>query len=656
MLMRIVVILGLVLGLFTTAHSQTDLSTGSVFGGTITIPALPSAPSLHSSDLFIVDQSGTTRNTTLSSVNAFVNNGTISVTDSAYGAVCNGVTDDTAAINGALASGYKHVTIPAGKTCYSATGVTMPANIELSGGSFAFTYPTLIPGNTSMIQCARNVAICLTVQTAPSAGGGYVHNLAISTNATAGSPPTSGSCIRVIGGYDVTLENVGVYQCYDGYYWDGSAGLQIAGFMSHTFSAAIVDAHIIQDTTPELRITLSRFGSNGNNNYHASAFIRETGGLASQVGILPNGLFVTNTQFDQGGGGAVDHFLEFVGCLFCNTGGRFNGQEWIFTNNHVENVTNLVFTDSSWVVLYGLQMGNNLFASSGEMLNINAATSIWNLKLSANDLAGAFHFNSSTANLSFGTIVGNIFANNSVILDSQNANSTLVFSGNIINQNLTVQGSWKSLIVTDNIAVNGTIGGTITQLDLVGNAFSGAYSNTATVTTGLQADGSTLGLRGASTLLTLDSTTAGFPELIMTDSASVDASNAYLIFQKDHAGADVVNNDLVGTIRFNAWVNGAYRIVSTVFSQVNGTVSDGNNKADVDLHFQASSFSLGTRDLFILHGNTGLTKFPAAAQWVANGTTAVSLGSTGPTAATTPAKWLKVEDNSGVASYIPVFQ
>ena len=159
----------------------------------------------------------------------------------------------------------------------------------------------------------------------------------------------------------------------------------------------------------------------------------------------------------------MDHLLEFMNCLSCGPTYQ-NGSEWIFANDHVENVTNLVYSDASWLSLYGLQFANNLMAASGEAFALNAATAVVNLDLANNELvAGTFHFNSSAAMPSNSLITGNDFIG-SVTIDNQYVASKLSvmnFIGNSINQNVTLQGGWK-------------------KLNFIGNAWGGTFTNTAT--------------------------------------------------------------------------------------------------------------------------------------------------------------------------------
>lgn len=549
-----------------------------------------------------------------------------------YGAVCDGTTDDTTAINNALNSGNKHITIPAGVTCFSATGVTMQPNTEFSGGSFAFTYPNALVGNTSMLLCARNVAACLKIAGASS--GGYVHDLAVGTTpVTGGTPPASGNCIQVVGGNGVTLERVGVFQCYDGYYWDNTAGLQIAGFMSHTLSTEIVDAHIVQDTTPELRIIWSRFGSDGPWDYNAQAFIRISGGNVGQQGILPNGLFVTNTQFNQGASGTVTNFVEFTNCLFCTGHG---GQEWVFTNNHVENVRHLIATDASWTVLYGVQMTNNFMdTGTGAMLALNPATGIWNMVLTGNLLEGPFNFNSSTGTASFAIITGNIFALGNITLDSQSAFSDMNFTGNQINGTLTTQGVWD-------------------QLEVVGNIAAGGYVNTATIGRGatVAGDGTTLSMKGATQQVLLESSTALYPE-IHIKSTSNDGNEAFIIFEKIRSASAVLNGDLLGFISFKGFANSAFQSSASISTLVDGTLSGSNVPSD--LIFGVSSASSQNYTMLVLVGSAGQVKFSASQSFTVNGTATANLTATAISGHTTVQEWLTIIDSAGTVRYIPAY-
>lgn len=408
----------------------------------------------------------------------------------ATGAKCDGTTDDTTAIATALASGHKLITIPAGKTCYSATGVVVPANVVLTGMSFAFGYPANA-AQSSMIQCARNTTACVTINTvASNSDAAGIRDIVVSTQATSGSPPTSGTCIHIVGGYNIVLEHVAVSQCYDGYWWDGSGtanGTGISGRMIDTYGGAIADAYIIQDSWPELRISQSRFGSNGSGDYAANAFIREQGGVSGQPGVLPNGVFVTNTQFNQGSS-SVKHWLEFVNCTFCGPNYYNNGWEWIFSATHVENIQNALYSDSSWGSIQGLHIvgavvsGDTFFALDPATVLFESVIS--GSTISLNQSGAGFVLNSPVGSPLYDTITGNDFVSN-VTLNSQNAGSVVDFSNNIINENLTLSGPWTTLNAIGNTwGSSGTFTNTATgNVSVIAGPQRGAYSATYSPTT-----------------------------------------------------------------------------------------------------------------------------------------------------------------------------
>lgn len=68
-------------------------------------------------------------------INAFP--GVVSVMDAPFGALCDGATDDTAALQLAVNSGASTVLIPPAKTCTigSVGGVTLAANVEIAGSN-----------------------------------------------------------------------------------------------------------------------------------------------------------------------------------------------------------------------------------------------------------------------------------------------------------------------------------------------------------------------------------------------------------------------------------------------------------------------------------------------------------------------------------------
>lgn len=149
---------------------------------------------------------------------------TVSVKD--FGAVGDGVADDTAAINYALGSGARNVYFPVG--FYKHTGITI-SNAQ-----------TLIGANNS--EGAGSVLICSAAGvdniTIPAAGQVVIENLCIRGNNPGGTPSTSGSGIHINTQATPTLRNVFIYN-------NGGYGIKITGNASRLH----VDTCRIQSNT-----------------------------------------------------------------------------------------------------------------------------------------------------------------------------------------------------------------------------------------------------------------------------------------------------------------------------------------------------------------------------------------------------------------------
>jgi hypothetical protein len=289
------------------------------------------------------------------------------------GAKCDGVTDDTAAFSSALSGSPRRVTVPASATCYSATGIIVPSGFVLSGTSFSGQ-----PGQpgSSAILCAANVAACVTINGTVNSTSGGLDHLSVQTNAV--SAPTSGKCIYVHDAQNTLIENVSVFNCYDGFYFFGNTGL--SAYMHYVFSGRISDAHVVDDTWPELRINQARFGVNGTNDINANTYLRVTGGVSSAIAAGPNGLHVVNSQFNQGGSSAIRHLIEFVNCTASPNCNQIGG-DIIIAESHSEVTSDAtVYSDSTWPII------NNLTISDS---SINGTVESF-LKLDPNTRLGAF--------------------------------------------------------------------------------------------------------------------------------------------------------------------------------------------------------------------------------------------------------------------------
>jgi hypothetical protein len=360
------------------------------------------------------------------------------------GAACDGATDDAPAIAAAIASGNSRITIPV-RTCYVASGITVPPGVTLAGISFS-------PGNPpsgSTILCASGVAKCVTLGNGSNVAS-RLEDLVVATNAI--NAPTAVG-VFVNGGYNVTIDRVMVYNVRDAFYWKADRTIGLGGRMRETYAGRVADAHIVQDSWPELRISDSRFGMNGVGDLAAMAFIRITGGYPhSQAG--PNTLEVVNTQFNQGAI-AVAHWLQFTNCAGTCIGGSSptNSTEFRFSNVHVENLSaDFVTSDPTWNAIAYFGIANSVFGSAVPFWTLNAATSLANSQITGNYFESSTWALAPTPQFNGVIINGNSF-HGPVSITSNSPHSTLSFNGNAVFGNITFAGPWQSFsAVGDNVS------------------------------------------------------------------------------------------------------------------------------------------------------------------------------------------------------------
>ena len=264
------------------------------------------------------------------------------ISPTTFGAVCDGNTDDSAAIGAALAAAAPGQTVLFPSTqCFSSTGITIPAGITVDLGGF-------IPGNPVKgggIICAANTAACVTLGASSSNGTVTIRNGVVSRQGT----PTSGTIgIRVYGYHDV-INNVvsdNSDQCYS-FVADliARAGIhaEVFGGSAQRCSDVFVDVN----SFPEVQWFGGRLGANGTGDYNSNTYVRTEGGLSGTSGG-PNTVQFIGVQFNTGGAGDVQHFWEFVRL---GTGGvpGIDATNFRVIGGHIEGVKGADFySDSTW--------------------------------------------------------------------------------------------------------------------------------------------------------------------------------------------------------------------------------------------------------------------------------------------------------------------
>jgi hypothetical protein len=273
--------------------------------------------------------------------------GVVSVLDPPYNAACNGVTNDSVAINAALASGAGKIIIPANAICYHASTIVVPDNVTLAGINFAATYPQKGSG----LLCAAALQTCVT------AGGGSdgtpdVENLSIFR--ASGTQPSGSICITFNGNYNVQPTHVFCYGSAEGFNLlrTGSGGITFFG--DHLQTCATTDADFIQNGNwPEVHVSNFRFGCNGAADVNHTAYVRLAGG-GSGAGptIFQNG------QFNIGGGGAalVNCWVQYVGAT--------NANLVYIDHTHAEATKTGICSDSGTTLLEGLSITNSSYTGN----------------------------------------------------------------------------------------------------------------------------------------------------------------------------------------------------------------------------------------------------------------------------------------------------
>lgn len=364
-----------------------------------------------------------------------------------FNARCDGVTDDTAAVNAALASGAAVIIFPPNATCYLPNGISVSAGKSLVGTSFQPNNPGS-PVNftpSSVILTGPNVNCVTFSMSGTATQGARLSNLMIATNNAAS--PTSGAGVHVNGGYNVLLDHVMVYNCFDGYYWQGVAAAGISGMMDHCYSGMIAGHHVVQDRWPELRLTLCRFGMNAAGDLPSLAYVYITDTTAAG-GILPNGFFCDNCQFNNGGSGATVGAWLQIGGLAAGGSGT-TPQEIHISVCHVENVSTFVQTDSTVVTIgYLTLINNHLVYQTGNFFALSSSTVISDWVIVGN------YINTATFTIPSILINDTTISDNSLgtpVNIAGTSNSSLVFNGNAILGSVTFAGgSWAQLSIVGN--------------------------------------------------------------------------------------------------------------------------------------------------------------------------------------------------------------
>ena len=366
--------------------------------------------------------------------------GFISVKHPAFGAVGDGVTDDTVAIQAAInslpATGGS-VLFPFGEYKVSAT-ITFTSNQTLIA-----TTPTHGNGR-SPTRIIGDLAVTPVVRYDGGGGNlpGAIRGLEI-TRAD-GTIPAGSIGLQIANTNNVKLADVLCSRHAIGYKFLAGAGLGGTLIRCHTF--IISESHIIFDNTPEISLTDCRFGMNGSGDVNATNYVLITG-------TDPNGIYFNRCQFNLGVN-TVTNCVNFVGV----TG---NNGLFVFESCHFEQYTNIFASDATTTIALRLKVRGCSFIVSGSLFNLDSNTT-----LTESNFIGNLIVTSVT-----------LIKPDRVIFVGNNCNSPLVLTG----------GSSASATFSDNIFLSGTtLSGAWDALNFSNNVYRGVGASLTDTSTGVR--------------------------------------------------------------------------------------------------------------------------------------------------------------------------
>ena len=361
-----------------------------------------------------------------------------------FGAKCDGVTDDAAAINAALSQAVTAV-IPNG-TCRVASTIVVQPGANLKGIIFS----TQQPPSGSVLQCDLSVSPCVKVfepfNLPQTKGGQLVSDLTISR--AAGQIPSGATClysetffvmVRYVScnGHDVGYEFVQRIS---------TGGYGIIAKLDHISTCNITGTDLVQNGIAELNIDVGRFGCNGTRNSgRHNNYISITGGAAG-----PNTLVVSNSVFND-----IQNPTCFVNWNNLTVASPTTS-EFSFNGNHVEftggagSPHNVFCSDQTATAISLVRFNDNQVRDNdgtATVWNLNSETTLGDWRMHGNSWIG-FGVNGWTLSMSKPLLIfnssGETFNNPrvTVIGAPSSAPSSVIFEGNSYAGGLTIGGNF----------------------------------------------------------------------------------------------------------------------------------------------------------------------------------------------------------------------
>lgn len=414
-----------------------------------------------------------------------------------FGAACNwngtsGTDDSTpilGAINAAKVNGGGKVLLPASR-CYSTATILVPPTVLLQGLVFLPDNPE---PDGSGITCAASAATACVLLSGDGTTNGFGNGTAGLQNvkiAYAGTPPTGSNAVEVLGGSNVILDYVGIFNAYNGFGFVGTINgtdctinpcYGISAAPSHIYTQKIANDHVYVLNWPELHVVQFRFGDpTAQNDLNSEAYVYITGG-AGGGSQGPNGIFFGDGQFNQGVN-APRCMIEWANLGHPDS----SAQQFKFHHNHFENSNNqsnqqgIFCTDAGGVSLLDrLEIDGNTFNSlTADVFHFDPNTQPAEWEIANNEF---FCIGSNVLGLAPTPQIGEVqFLNNRLAcplhFTATAGNDTLQLIGNTyggpITGGMTIDGSadWGQLIVsgvfTNGVLTNNTTDGSNISIQL----------------------------------------------------------------------------------------------------------------------------------------------------------------------------------------------
>jgi hypothetical protein len=363
------------------------------------VTTLTSATSVSGPNVIYVNQSGLSRQATLTQVGNAIASGATIFNVQNYGAVGNGVTDDTAAINSAIAAfnsmAVGELYFPATTGGYlitsGLTAITARGLVRGQGGGNLWDTtndPSAGPYLASVIKCNSTTAVAFSVNSGTLTFRDLaIYNTALSTptSASRGIQNTFTQLDPAINYYNLVVS--GFYICVD-------VQVGAAWVMDGCFIAGPVVGGIALNITNIVNIDAGDWCVSNSVFYdyhHASAGIKQVGSGGGKI---------VNCKFNNISG--IAGFDDCINSTLTST------SDILIANVSFENYFNTAITGSNWNngVLTNLQIGlgglNNLAA-----LNFDSCTNctFGNISFNKTGVGGyAFKFSSLASDCTFSGI------------------------------------------------------------------------------------------------------------------------------------------------------------------------------------------------------------------------------------------------------------